>query len=363
MDTRVDTLHVLLGLGAGFLLLLAGVAGAGAALGYLAILVVLGGVALAVVGMAAGPALAPGRTVTDPATSERTGFGVGLPESPLAIPAPLLFLLGGLAALPGAGLLASAGNHPAALVLLAGWAVGLTGLAAMVRAGLGAGDFIAAGLAGVALLASLASLAAGFIIGAVCGLGYLLAVAFGYGMFRLDRAGTMPAPAGSPEAVTRDWVEAALSSVDLLRRLNDEQRAAVLRIGEVQQFPSGFVLGIESKVSHALYCILRGQVQLSVRSPMGQLTVRVAGEGESLPLAALIGDHSLVTTAVVLDDLTALTLPRAALMQLCQARPDIGMEVYAAVAEVLGSRYRASLARVTHRVEQLAQEPELWANV
>ncbi|MEK7216913.1 MAG: cyclic nucleotide-binding domain-containing protein [Chloroflexota bacterium] len=374
MKSRGEVPQYLAGLGAGFVFLILGAAGAGAAPAYVAALALFVAVAVAFVWLAAAAiaARSANPAVATPLGAMAAGMqwrGYVRPvETPIAVSAIMLALLGGLAVLPELSLLARSQNLFMALAVVVLWAVGLTGLLLMAKAGFGVAEFVAAGAGVIALLAIAGSLVAGFIIGAVCGLGYLLAVAFGYAMHRLDRTdllqpGQTHRLLEPGEALVETRVMEALAGVDLLRRMNDEQRREVLKIGEIQEFPPGYILGVESRESHALYCILEGEIQLSVRSPIGHLTVRIAGAGESLPLAALIGDHSLVTTAVVHSDLTALALPRSALMQLCRRRTDIGMEVYATIAEVLSARYRASLARVTQRMEQLVEEPAMWANV
>ena len=96
---------------------------------------------------------------------------------------------------------------------------------------------------------------------------------------------------------------------------------------------------------------------------MGELTVRIAGPGESLPLAALIGDGTLLTTALAFSDLRALVLPRERLLTLCAERPDIGMQIFLAVAEILGNRYRSTLHRLTESMDKVVEQTELWANV
>lgn len=110
----------------------------------------------------------------------------------------------------------------------------------------------------------------------------------------------------------------------------------------------------------AVYVILKGHVELFVASPSGQLTVRIAGPGESLPLAALLEDGTLITSARAMSDVEVLVLPRFHLLNLCSERPDIGMRLFYAIADILGSRYRSTLQRLTQQMDRVFQESELW---
>lgn len=157
--------------------------------------------------------------------------------------------------------------------------------------------------------------------------------------------------------------EAALREVDIFRNLSAEQRAQVASLGRLQELQQGEILGVQGSSGDALYVLLDGQAELVTASPVGQLTVRVAGAGESLPLAAVLGDGTLITTALALSDLRALVIPRAAFLELCGRRPDIGQQVFRTVAEILALRYQSTLRRLTQTMDRAFEQSELWANV
>lgn len=375
MQSRSETPQVLAGLGVGVLIAFLGVIGAGASLGYALVLLVLGVLLIA----GACKACAPNGFVSLFATTAEddaryadhpSGLQLSSPRTAGSAPLYAFLLAGTLAALPDAGVLAATGNTATMFGLLGAWGGGLVIMTMATRANLGTAEFVALGMGTIILLATLASIIGGITFGAVAGAGYLIAIAFGYVAHRLDQPDHARRVAATASASTmlqstemEQWLAEELGRADLFDSLSHEQRTEVIKIGRVREFQPGDVLGREGERSEYLYCILQGRVQLSVRSPLGQLTVRIAEAGESLPLAALIGDGTLVTTAVVLTEVSAMELPRAQLMELCERRNDIGMPIFLAIAEVLGSRYRATLRRLTQRVDQVVQESELWANV
>jgi hypothetical protein len=258
----------------------------------------------------------------------------------------------------------------------------MIGMLALMRAGaihLGLIEGLAVCATFVVILASIMGVRGGLALSSMVGLGWLFAIGFGYVLYRWNRIavdGTMPiASIQEAEAVAEPPVSDAidpsdsvsvgeqLRHVDIFRRLDSEQLEAVLRVGRVEKFQEGYILGVQGGNGDTLYAILRGHVQLQTESSIGQLTVRIAESGESLPLAMLIGDGTLITSAVALSDLSAFVIPRASIFELCQDRPDVGMQIFQAVAEILANRYGSTLKRMTEAMDKALQHAEIWANV
>ena len=84
--------------------------------------------------------------------------------------------------------------------------------------------------------------------------------------------------------------------------------------------------------------------------------------GGSFPLASLIGSHRLITSAVAMTDMKLLALPSDLLLTLCSEDTDIGMRMYATIADVLGTRYSRTFAHFTDRVEKVLKDPEFFAD-
>lgn len=155
-----------------------------------------------------------------------------------------------------------------------------------------------------------------------------------------------------------------IGEIDIFRHLTGPEMAQVAAIAEVAVVPEGSSLARQGEEGAKVYGLLEGRVQLTTRSDRGELTVRVAGPGESLPLAALLGQGQLLTTARAMTDLRAVVIPRDAFLDLCARRPQIGMKVYRAIADILGGRYRNTLSRLALTLEErLRQQADVFANV
>lgn len=152
-----------------------------------------------------------------------------------------------------------------------------------------------------------------------------------------------------------------LAEVDIFRPLDPRQRRAVSDLGHEYMLPGDYVLGVHASRADSLYCILEGTVELSVPTAKGYLGVRTVRGGESVPLSILFGEGRLITTAVTVGTVRAFAIPREFLLRLCSTRPDIGVQVYRIAAEVFGTRYAATLAKLTEALDGAAPDAALWA--
>ena len=163
---------------------------------------------------------------------------------------------------------------------------------------------------------------------------------------------------GKPVALNR-----LLRDVDIFRGLTAEQVDAVAVLGQPVDVSAGQQLVQAGESGDLVFVIVQGRAQLSAQSAIGDITVRVAGPGESFPLAAMLGAGTLITSATAMTDMKMLAIPRSSLFGLCAEDPEIGMRIYAAIGEVLGNRYRKTLERLTASAEEVLREVEFFANV
>jgi len=171
----------------------------------------------------------------------------------------------------------------------------------------------------------------------------------------------------APTVVAGESEEAFKSRImkqaDAFKGMSDEQIGKVASLARRVSAASGDALGQGGESGENLYVVARGEAQLSARSAVGELTVRIAGPGESFPLAVLSGAGTLITSAKALTDMELLTISRSSLVNLCAQSPEIGMRIYANVAEVFIDRYRKTLGGLTHMEEQALKNADFLANV
>lgn len=187
----------------------------------------------------------------------------------------------------------------------------------------------------------------------VVALGYLLALIAAYLLYRYHRS--------TESSIT--GLASTLQTVDIFRDLTDTERETVASFGERVRIPAGQARGTASEPGSCLYIVLDGKAELSAPSAIGQITVRIAGPGESFPLATLLGSGSLITTVTAMTDMELLAIPRFDLLSLWQGNPTLGMRMYATIADILGNRYRSTLAHLTTSAEQALRAADFWANV
>ena len=154
-----------------------------------------------------------------------------------------------------------------------------------------------------------------------------------------------------------------LKEVDVLEGLTDEQIGSIAALVERASVAAGEMLGKTGESGDSLFVLIQGEAQLSAPSALGEITVRIAGAGESFPLAALLGAGTLITSGKALTDLELLRISRSKLMELCSQDPEIGMRVYANIANVFVNRYTSTLAHLTELEERTLKDADFLANV
>jgi CRP-like cAMP-binding protein/nucleotide-binding universal stress UspA family protein len=138
-----------------------------------------------------------------------------------------------------------------------------------------------------------------------------------------------------------------MKEVDVFTGLSDEQIQSIASLAKRSNVAAGEVLGRAGETGDSLFIVIQGEARLSAYSAAGEITVRIAGPGQSYSLAALIGAGTLVTSGKALTDMDLLTIPASALTELCTRSPEIGVQIYKNIAAELVNRYGKTLAHLT----------------
>ena len=99
--------------------------------------------------------------------------------------------------------------------------------------------------------------------------------------------------------------------VDLFARLSQEQIAGIVALAHPVHISEGQKLGAGGEEGQKLFIILDGEAHLTAHSEIGEIAVRVAGPGESFPLAVLLGEGTLITAGEAISQMRVLEIPRA----------------------------------------------------
>ncbi len=158
-----------------------------------------------------------------------------------------------------------------------------------------------------------------------------------------------PASADPDEVVTDGG---AFAHLDIFRGMSAQHIQRVVSLGRRIQVAAGEKQGRGGEVAESLFLILSGEASLSAQSDIGEITVRIAGPGESFPLASMLESGTMITTAEAVTDLELLAILRADLMALCSREPEIGMRIYSNVAQIFANRYSATLTQLALSAER-----------
>ena len=154
-----------------------------------------------------------------------------------------------------------------------------------------------------------------------------------------------------------------LSDISPFTGLSDEQLALVASLVERAPASAGDVLGKSGDVCDYLYMVMHGEAQLSVSSSAGELTVRIAGPGESFPLSSLIGSGTSITSATALTNMELLVIPRRLLARLCTENPELGSKIYMNISELVATRYARTLEQLALGEERMPQDTQSLTSI
>ena len=126
---------------------------------------------------------------------------------------------------------------------------------------------------------------------------------------------------------------ASMSDLPLLSQLTEEQRSAVINAGYERSLERGEILFHENDPAEALYALISGQLKLVRYSPKGrELLLHLVNPGQTFAEAALFAPGTYPATAEVMQTCRLWCLPRAALLELLGASPDLGVAMLGSIS-------------------------------
>jgi CRP-like cAMP-binding protein/nucleotide-binding universal stress UspA family protein len=172
-----------------------------------------------------------------------------------------------------------------------------------------------------------------------------------------------PVPAPVPAEDNLSLKRRILKETDVFRGLSETQMGRVAVLANQLQVKAGEVLEQADELGDRLFVIITGDAQLYAHTAVGEVTVRIAGPGESFPLAALVGAGTPITSGKALTDMELLAILRSALLELCSKDLTIAARLYSAIAEVFADRYRKTLAHLSINAERVLRGADFLEKV
>jgi CRP/FNR family transcriptional regulator len=124
-----------------------------------------------------------------------------------------------------------------------------------------------------------------------------------------------------------------LAELPLLSQLTEEQRATVIGSGHEKTLERGEILFHEGEPTEALYAVISGQLKLVRYSPKGrELLIHLVHSGQTFAEAALFAAGTYPATAEATQACRLWCLPRAALLDLLRATPELGLAMLGSIS-------------------------------
>ena len=134
----------------------------------------------------------------------------------------------------------------------------------------------------------------------------------------------------------------SVSRIELVSGLSTEEAQRVLDLGTPVRIPTGGSLFRLGDLADRVFVIERGRIALTmpmqVRQQEEALLVEERLPGETVGWSALIPPHRFTLNAAAPLETDVLAIPRIALFEYLDARPQIGYQLMRNLGEILGQR-------------------------
>lgn len=133
---------------------------------------------------------------------------------------------------------------------------------------------------------------------------------------------------------------AELHQFKVLAGLDMAELDAIGRISYVREFEPGEELITEGGAADKFYLILKGKVEVKVRSPEGrQVLIDELGPGEMLGWGAVMEPHVHAASAWTVEPSELIVVNGDSLRELCEQNKHLGYQVVRSIGEVISKRF------------------------
>lgn len=134
-----------------------------------------------------------------------------------------------------------------------------------------------------------------------------------------------------------------LREIGFLHGLSDEQLAQIAAVAQWEAFPAGHAIFREGAPATDAFLIASGSVSLEICSPgRGCRDIQTVASGELLGWSPLLEQGRLTATSRTLTPTTAVRLPAAPVLALCEHDSRLGYELMRRTALALSKRLSAA---------------------
>jgi len=124
-----------------------------------------------------------------------------------------------------------------------------------------------------------------------------------------------------------DRVATTLRSLPMFRGLSPEQHQRLAPLASLRDYERGGVLWNEGEAAESLTVIVRGRVKIVRHADAGDVILEIFGEGEPVGAIAVYNYIPYPATAIALEPVTLLCLPRRDYFELLDRNPEFARAI------------------------------------
>jgi CRP/FNR family cyclic AMP-dependent transcriptional regulator len=148
-----------------------------------------------------------------------------------------------------------------------------------------------------------------------------------------------------------------LSTVRLFELLDEDELAQLASVIDSEKFEAEQTVFNAGDVGDELYIVNYGEIELSIRDTAGQkIVLKVAGEDDIFGEISMLDNRPRSATAVALAETELFVLDRDDLLLLFQKKPDAGLNMLAAMGDMLRETDKLLRTRVSRNVNEEMEE-------
>lgn len=148
-----------------------------------------------------------------------------------------------------------------------------------------------------------------------------------------------------------------LAKIKLFERLDVDELEELASVIDEESINSGETLFHAGDVGESLYIIKSGSVELFIRDNTGQkIVLKIAGENDLFGEISMLDNRPRSASALALEDTQLFALDHDDLLLLLQKKPDAGLNMLAAMSEMLRDADKLLRTRVSRNVNEEMEE-------
>ncbi len=148
-----------------------------------------------------------------------------------------------------------------------------------------------------------------------------------------------------------------LAKIKLFELLDEDELGELAAVIDAEMLDTGETLFHTGDFGESLYIIRSGEVELFIKDNTGQkIVLKVATEGDLFGEISMLDNRPRTATATALEPTELFALDRDDLLLLFQKKPDVGLNMLAAMSEMLREADTLLRTRVSRNVNEEMEE-------